>query len=122
MGRRSLPRINPSLNLDAALLVGANGSEPFDAAAVFGRSAPLEIEIGSGKGLFLRTSAAAHPDRNFLGVEVAGKYARFVASRLVRDGGALAPGDTVRMRFHRGGARGRVDRAWPDEEPTEETP
>src|SRR5690606_35150358 len=38
-------------------------------AAAFGRSAPLEVELGSGDGSFLIEWAARHPDRNFLGVE-----------------------------------------------------
>jgi tRNA (guanine-N7-)-methyltransferase len=52
--------------------------------ALFGRDAPLEIEVGSGKGLFLQSAATAMPDRNFLGIEIAQKYARFVAARLAK--------------------------------------
>ena len=48
-----------------------------------GRRAPLELEIGSGKGLFLRTAAAAHPERDYLGVEIAYRYARFAAAGLL---------------------------------------
>lgn len=43
---------------------------------------PLVLEVGSGKGLFLNSAAAARPDQAFLGVEVARKYAEFSASRL----------------------------------------
>lgn len=85
MGRRSLPRLDPEVSLDAALILKDEMAEAFDAAALFGRSAPLEIEIGSGKGLFLQTAAAAHADRDFFGVEIVGKYARFIANRLIRD-------------------------------------
>jgi tRNA (guanine-N7-)-methyltransferase len=46
----------------------------------------LEIEVGSGKGLFLLNASAAFPDRNFLGVEIARKYARFAAYRLAQHG------------------------------------
>lgn len=85
MGRRALPPIDPELDLKQSLLVRDELAETFDAAAIFGRIAPLEIEIGTGKGLFLQTSAAAHTDRDFLGIEIVGKYARFTASRLVKD-------------------------------------
>jgi tRNA (guanine-N7-)-methyltransferase len=43
---------------------------PLDAAAVFGRSAPLVLEIGFGMGAATAEIAAARPDTDFLGVEV----------------------------------------------------
>ena len=41
-----------------------------DAAACFERSAPLVLDIGFGDGDALAEIAAAHPERNYLGVEV----------------------------------------------------
>lgn len=41
-----------------------------NAAEVFGRSAPLIVEIGSGSGDCVVAAAAAHPGTNFLSVEV----------------------------------------------------
>jgi tRNA (guanine-N7-)-methyltransferase len=46
----------------------------------------VELEVGSGKGLFLSAASAARPDRNFLGVEIAGGYARMCAGRLAAAG------------------------------------
>jgi tRNA (guanine-N7-)-methyltransferase len=43
---------------------------PLDAAALFGRAAPRTIEIGFGNGDNLLELAAAHPERDFLGIEV----------------------------------------------------
>jgi len=40
------------------------------AHAVFGREAPLVVEIGIGDGTALVANAAAHPDCNLLGIEV----------------------------------------------------
>jgi tRNA (guanine-N7-)-methyltransferase len=57
---------------------------PWDPTKLFGREAPLEVEVGSGKGLFLQNASLAHPEHNFLGVEVAFKYARFIAYRLAK--------------------------------------
>ena len=54
--------------------------------ALFGRVAPLEVEVGSGKGLFLQSAAASNPDHNFLGIEIATKYARFAAARVAKHG------------------------------------
>ena len=59
-------------------------TEPIDWAEVFGRQAPLEMEIGCGKGLFMVNSAQAHPETNFIGVEIARKYALYAASRLAK--------------------------------------
>ena len=82
MGRRALRRIDPSLDLSRHIVTLEELAQPFDAAAVFGRLAPLEIEVGSGKGLFLAAAAAGDTEANFLGIEILAKYARCVAARL----------------------------------------
>jgi tRNA (guanine-N7-)-methyltransferase len=41
-----------------------------DAGRLFGRAAPLTVEIGFGNGDNLIELAAAHPERDFLGIEV----------------------------------------------------
>lgn len=43
---------------------------PLDLAALFGRSAPVVLEIGFGMGDTLAAMAAADPGRDYLGVEV----------------------------------------------------
>jgi len=100
VGRRALRKIDPSLDLSRHLKQFDQLPRPWDAAALFGRVAPLEIEIGSGKGLFLRTAAPAQPQTDFLGIEIAAKYAAFAAAGLVKAGiaNALAVnGDAVRI-------------------------
>ncbi|MFH1716446.1 MAG: tRNA (guanosine(46)-N7)-methyltransferase TrmB [Planctomycetota bacterium] len=52
----------------------------------FGRSGPVNIEIGSGKGTFLVNQAKAQPDDNFLGIEWARKYYRYAVDRIGRWG------------------------------------
>lgn len=42
----------------------------FDFAALFDRDAPVVLEIGFGNGESLVALAAAHPERNYLGLEV----------------------------------------------------
>ena len=44
--------------------------EPLDLAAVFGREAPVVLEIGFGNGETLVEQAATSPDKNFIGIEV----------------------------------------------------
>ena len=53
---------------------------------IFGRSAPVDIEIGSGKGKFLLELATEQPQRDFLAVERAGKYHRLCCDRAARRG------------------------------------
>ena len=46
---------------------------PFDQQDVFGRKAPLEVEVGFGTGEYLVRMAAASPERDFLGFEQCAK-------------------------------------------------
>ncbi len=55
-------------------------------AAVFGRRAPVEIEIGIGKGRFLLAAAALRPEVDHLGVEWANQYLRIAEHRAERRG------------------------------------
>jgi tRNA (guanine-N7-)-methyltransferase len=61
-------------------------SPPLDWRAVFGNDRPVEIEVGFGKGLFLLTESAAHPEVNYLGIEIERKYQMFTAARLAKRG------------------------------------
>jgi len=55
-------------------------------AEVFGREAPLHVEIGSGNGFFLAGLAERHPEWNVLGVEI--RYKRVVlCARKIRKAG-----------------------------------
>jgi tRNA (guanine-N7-)-methyltransferase len=85
MGRRALRKIPPDLDYSRHFLAFDELPDPWDAAALFERDAPLEIEVGSGKGLYLTAAATALLDVNHLGIEVAEKYARYTASRLAKD-------------------------------------
>ncbi len=80
---------------------------PLDLERLFGSDRPVELEIGCGKGLFLVTAATLEPGRNFLGIEVARKYARFTADRLARRG-------LTNARVVRGDARALLRDAVPD--------
>ena len=84
MGRRALRKPDPALDLSYHLKTFDDLPNPWDPAVLFGRSARLEIEVGSGKGLFLRTAAPAEPETDFLGIEVARKYAAFSAAGLAK--------------------------------------
>jgi tRNA (guanine-N7-)-methyltransferase len=51
---------------------------------IFGRLAPVHIEIGSGKGTFLVNQARCQPNADFTGIEWAGKFYRFAVDRVGR--------------------------------------
>ncbi len=86
MGRRALPKIDPTLDLSRHLFLLGETVPPFDSERFLGRARPLQVEIGSGKGLFLETASRRVPEQNFVGVELGAKYARFAAARLAKQG------------------------------------
>lgn len=67
-GRMSAAKHDALAELGPRYLVDIRG--PFDAAAAFGRTAPLVLEIGFGMGDATLAYARAHPDHDVLGVEV----------------------------------------------------
>jgi tRNA (guanine-N7-)-methyltransferase len=60
--------------------------EKADFYSVFKTKAPVEVEIGSGKGTFLVWQAQSHPDTNFLGIEYTRKVYRYSVDRIGRRG------------------------------------
>ncbi len=60
---RALEALWPRYGVDA-------GGGPLDLDGLFGRRAPRYLEIGFGMGDALAAMAAAHPERDYLGVEV----------------------------------------------------
>jgi tRNA (guanine-N7-)-methyltransferase len=98
MGRRALRKIDPSLDLSRHYREAAELPARLDQAALFSCVRPLEVEVGSGKGLFLAGAAAGAPGHNFLGIEIARKYARYAASRLAKqasDNALVIGGDAL---------------------------
>ncbi|MDT7834803.1 tRNA (guanosine(46)-N7)-methyltransferase TrmB [Aquabacterium sp. OR-4] len=63
---RALRELGPQYVLP---YTGSSGQR-LDAAAVFGRQAPLVVEIGFGMGQATAQIAAARPDLDFIGIEV----------------------------------------------------
>jgi tRNA (guanine-N7-)-methyltransferase len=52
--------------------------------AIFGNDQPIELEVGFGKGMFLVGAAQAHPDINYLGIEIERAYQLYTANRLAK--------------------------------------
>ncbi len=100
MGRRALPKVDPELDYSRHFRTLEELPSPWNPSELFGRDAPLEVEVGSGKGLFLQSAGSACPEHNFLGIEVAHKYARFTAARLAKrglDNAVAVQGDGLRL-------------------------
>src|SRR4030042_514461 len=55
-----------------------------DFVRIFGRSGPVHIEIGTGRGTFILNQAKANPNENFLGIEWASRYFRYAVDRIGR--------------------------------------
>jgi tRNA (guanine-N7-)-methyltransferase len=82
-GPRNLGRIPPP----KILLPGEReGAGALDFAAVFGRVAPVEMEIGVGKGRFLLLAAEENRGRDYFGVEIEPEYVEIVRLRAKRAG------------------------------------
>jgi len=57
-----------------------------DPAQLFGNAHRVVLEIGSGKGRFLLSSAAEQPDVNFIGIEKSLHYHRVIRDRVLKRG------------------------------------
>ena len=100
MGRRALRKIDSALDLSRWFLALDDLAQPWDDRQVFGRTAPLEIDVGSGKGLFLASASRLRPESNFLGIEIAARYARHAAARLAKqqiENARVLHGDAMRF-------------------------
>ncbi len=100
MGRRALPKIDRTIEFDHLIKHVEDLPEGFNVLEFFDRDAPLEIEVGSGKGLFLSNASRNDPDANYLGNEIARKYAKYCAYRFAKLGctnARMIAGDGLRL-------------------------
>jgi tRNA (guanine-N7-)-methyltransferase len=100
MPRKQLPKRDPLLVLDRHLLDAESLPESLTSQTLFGNDLPLELEIGSGKGLFIQSAASARPGHNFVGIEIAKQYAAHAASALAKKdltNAIMVSGDAQKM-------------------------
>jgi tRNA (guanine-N7-)-methyltransferase len=74
----------PRPPIDASHYTIEYPNAPLDWRLVFGNDQRVELEVGSGKGLFLANAGMEHADRNYLGVELSRKYAAKAAERVAK--------------------------------------
>ena len=84
MPRSPIRRPSADLDLSFHLIDETALPETITSQTLYDNDAPLELEIGSGKGLFLTNEAIRVPEHNFFGIEIIAKYARHAAARLVK--------------------------------------
>jgi tRNA (guanine-N7-)-methyltransferase len=100
MGRRILPKMDRSVVYSHVFRELSELESSFLPQSWFPSEQPLEIEVGSGKGLFLLTQSGIHPHRNYLGIEIAKKYARYSAYRFAkhdRNNARMLRGDALKF-------------------------
>lgn len=96
MPRRQVRRPDKTIDLSGVLREADALPETLTSQSLFGNHRPLEIEVGSGKGLFLATASGERAEHNFLGIEIARPYAMAAAARVLRAGREnvrVVPGD-----------------------------
>jgi tRNA (guanine-N7-)-methyltransferase len=84
MPRRALRKLDSDLDLSRHYKEFEELPRPWDPRALFAGDGPLEVEVGSGKGLFLASAAVRNPAHNFLGIELALRYAKYAAGKLAQ--------------------------------------
>jgi tRNA (guanine-N7-)-methyltransferase len=77
--KRALAELYPRFGLTP-------GEAPIDFFAAFGRTAPVVLEIGFGNGDALARLAAAHPETDYLGIEVHRPGVGRLLARLAAEG------------------------------------
>ena len=60
------------------------GFAPLNMAELFGNRSPVILEIGSGKGRFLLSTAMERPDVNVIGIEKSLHYHRVIRDRFLK--------------------------------------
>lgn len=107
-----LQSADPSLGLETEIEWTPEAG-PIDPEAIFGRAAPLVIEIGTGNGAFLAAEAERRPEFNYLGIEISREFFFKLKKRIARHrlpyakcmfadahealAGALTPGSVARV-------------------------
>ena len=103
MGRRALPKLNPKLDYSDYYDEIGRLPDDWKLSTLFDPTIPLEVELGSGKGLFITTASGVCPERNFLGIEIRKKYANYCAAKISeagRDNAFMLQGDGL-LFFHK---------------------
>jgi tRNA (guanine-N7-)-methyltransferase len=86
MTRPGRPKLSPTTDPGPYYLDATGWTDRIDFAEMFGNGAPVELEIGCGRGMFLANEAAARPQFNFVGLEVAKTIAQLAAFRCLKAG------------------------------------
>ena len=92
----------------APLIPWRQAERPINWRQRFGRRAALEVEVGFGNGEFLLRRAQAHPERDFVGIEMEWASVRRGLRR-------IAQSDLGNLRLIKADARAALERLWKPE-------
>ncbi len=67
-------------------LVPVNSFAPLDFEGIYGRHAPIEVDLGCGDGSFLAALASENPNTDFLGIERLVGRVRSACGKIARSG------------------------------------
>jgi tRNA (guanine-N7-)-methyltransferase len=79
-----MPEPRPEFDTSAYSLNLTGVEGPLRWSDVFGNDHPVELEVGSGKGLFVQNAATQNPGHNFVGLELSRKYAAKAVERVAK--------------------------------------
>lgn len=71
---------------DPELKLDKDQPSTWDWEHIFGRSAPMALEIGTGNGVFMASEARKFPEWNFVGIERAWEFFEKFKKRMIREG------------------------------------
>ena len=98
MPRQQLRNVEDTIELSRHFCLADELPKQVSSGTIFENDAPLQVEVGSGKGLFLLKASEKHPDQNFIGIEIARKYAKYAAKGLAhadRSNAFVVSGDAL---------------------------
>jgi len=74
----------PMEELAPYLFAMPDAGQVLDPRTLFSVEQPIELEVGFGKGAFLVEAVPAHPERNYLGIEIDRALTLYVATRIAK--------------------------------------
>jgi tRNA (guanine-N7-)-methyltransferase len=75
-------QLNSPTNLAPWFTTLKEHEQPLEWRGLFGNDNPVELDVGCGRGLFLVNASQAHPEINYVGIEIDYREGRRTARRL----------------------------------------
>ncbi|MEN1968172.1 tRNA (guanosine(46)-N7)-methyltransferase TrmB [Lentibacillus sp. N15] len=86
MRQRHKPWADEFMAANSQLIIPEPSNHKGKWRSVFGNNNPIHLEIGTGKGQFLKGMAARYPDVNFIGLELSKSVIVTAAEKIIESG------------------------------------